>query len=324
MPVWLAYWCVVFIWATTPIGVASSNHSLHFLEAGGLRMVLAAIILLVLCRLLRKPMLPNYGVLKNYAVASVGLFPNMALVYWSAQYVPSGVLSVMFAFNPVVIGVLSWLILKDNPFTLLRSMAILLSITGIAVIYIDQLNVSEASGWGILALLTSVIGWGFSTIGLLKLNNKVDPLCQTGGASLFAIPGYFITWLLFDGTIPEEISLTSLLGVSYLSIFGSVIGFSLYFYILTNMPVMTVSLITLMSPVLALIIGALFANEHLSGQLLLGSGIVLTSLFLYQAAPLLKRWRQVGENPPAPVLTEVPPEKPQPLAQSSSSSTGGQ
>jgi len=291
MPLWVAYWCVVLIWATTPIGVASSNHSLHFLEAGGLRMVLAAIILIIMCRLLGKPLFPNYSVIKTYLVASIGLFPNMALVYWGAQYVPSGVLSVMFAFNPVVIGVLSWLILKDNPFTPMRSLAILFSIVGIAVIYLDQLNVSSASGWGIIALLTSVTGWGFSTIWLLKMNIKVDPLCQTAGASLFAIPGYFICWLLLDGTIPVDISLKSILGVSYLAVFGSVLGFSLYFYILTNMPVMTVSLITLMSPVLALIIGAVFAGEAMSWQLLTGSAIVLASLLLYQASPLLKRFR---------------------------------
>lgn len=291
MRLWLAYWCVVFIWATTPIGVASSNHSLDFLEAGGLRMMFASVILLVLCHFLGKPLWPNNQVLKNYAVASVGLFPNMALVYWGAQYVPSGVLSVMFAFNPVVIGILSWLILKDNPFTPMRSMAIALSVVGIGVIYFDQLNVSSASGWGIIALLSAVIGWGFSTIGLLKMNIKVDPLCQTAGASLFAIPGYFICWLLFDGTLPVEVSWQSLAGVGYLSVFGSVVGFSLYYFILTNMPVMTVSLITLMSPVLALMIGAVFAGEELSVQLIVGSSIVLLSLLLYQGAPLIKRFR---------------------------------
>ena len=292
MPLWLAYWCVVFIWATTPIGVASSNHSLHFLEAGGLRMVLAAIILVIACRVLGKPLFPNSVVWKNYVVASIGLFPNMALVYWGAQYVPSGVLSVMFAFNPVVIGVLSWLVLKDNPFTPLRTLAISLSIVGIAVIYLDQLNISSASGWGVIALLSAVVGWGFSTIWLLKMNIKVDPLCQTAGASLFAIPGYFICWLLIDGTIPMDISLRSIIGVGYLSVFGSVFGFSLYYHILTNMPVMTVSLITLMSPVLALLIGAVFAGEQMSLQLLSGSAIVLASLLLYQAAPLVKRLQQ--------------------------------
>jgi drug/metabolite transporter (DMT)-like permease len=308
MPLWLAYWCVVFIWATTPIGVASSNHSLHFLEAGGLRMLLAALILLILCRILKKPLLPNRQVLKTYAVASIGLFPNMALVYWGAQYVPSGVLSVMFAFNPVVIGVLSWLVLKDNPFTLLRTLAIILSITGIGVIYVDQLNVSAASALGIVALLTAVIGWGVSTIWLLKMNIKVEPLCQTAGASIFALPGYLICWLLLDGTVPTDISMQSMLGVGYLSMFGSVVGFSLYFYILTNMPVMSVSLITLMSPVLALIIGAVFANEKMSTQLIIGSAIVLASLLLYQAAPIIKRLQR---KPPLP-------------QSSSSSSEGGQ
>jgi len=305
MPLWLAYWCVVFIWATTPIGVASSNHSLHFLEAGGLRMACAALILVVLCRMLGKPLLPNHSVLKNYAVASIGLFPNMALVYWGAQYVPSGVLSVMFAFNPVVIGVLSWLVLKDNPFTPLRTLAICLSIIGIGIIYVDQMQISSASGMGILALLTAVVGWGISTIWLLKMTIKGDPLCQTAGASLFAIPGYLLCWLIMDGTVPDVVSMRSIIGVGYLSMFGSVVGFSLYFYILTNIPVMTVSLITLISPVLALIIGAVFAGEHLSTQLVIGATVVLTSLLIYQATPLLKRLRDKLKIRKSEVIKEV-------------------
>ena len=289
MRLWLAYWSVVLIWATTPIAISSSNHSLHFLEAGGLRMILAATILVILCRILSKPLLPNKLVLKNYAVASIGLFPNMALVYWGAQYVPSGVLSVIFAFNPVVIGVLSWLVLKDNPFTPLRVLALGLSVVGMAVIYLDQLNISDASAWGIAALLAAVLGWGSSTVWLVKMNMQVDPMSQAAGMTLFALPGYFFTWLLLDGTMPTAISLPSTAGVLYLAVFGSVVGFSLYFYILGKMPVMNISLITLMSPVLALIIGAVFAGERMSLQLAGGSAIVLVSLLLYQSAPILKR-----------------------------------
>ncbi len=293
MPIWLAYWCVVFIWATTPISVATSNHSLHFLEAGGLRMVFASLIMIVVCRLLKKPLLPNRTVLKSYVVASIGLFPNMALVYWGAQHVPSGVISVMFAFNPVIIGLLSWLILKDNPFSPLRIIALALSVLGMGVIYADQLQVSQASSLGILALIAAVIGWSFSTIWLVKMDIKVDPLCQTAGASLCAIPGYLIFWLLLDGEIPKTVSLQSMIGVGYLSVFGSVVGFSLYFYILARMPVMSISLITLLSPVFALTIGVVFANEKISMQLAMGSGLVLVSLLIYQSAPLMKRWQRV-------------------------------
>lgn len=296
MPIWLAYWSVVFIWATTPISVASSNHSLHFLEAGGLRMIFASLLMLVVCRVLKKPLFPNRIVLKSYFVASIGLFPNMALVYWGAQHVPSGVISVMFAFNPVVIGLLSWLILKDNPFSPLRIIALGLSVIGMGVIYADQLQISQASSLGILALITAVIGWSFSTIYLVKMDIKVDPLCQTAGASMFAIPGYLVAWLILDGDIPRAVSWQSVVGVSYLSVFGSVVGFSLYFYILTRLPVMSISLITLLSPVFALSIGAVFADETISIQLAGGSGIVLLSLLLYQLTPVLKRWSDGFRN----------------------------
>lgn len=292
MPVWIAYWGVVLIWATTPIGIAASNDSLHFLAAGGLRMLLAALVLVCLCVLLKRPILFSREAVISYAVASFGLFPNMALVYWGAQYVPSGVVSIIFALNPVAVGLFSWVILSDNPFTPLRVLALSVSVAGMGVIYLDQLSLGASSGMGILALLCSVCGWSLSTVYLVKLNIKMDPMGQAAGMTIFAIPGYALSWFFLDGTLPEAISVKSLIGVGYLAIFGSVVAFTFYFYILSRVPVMTVSLITLMSPVLALMIGVLFAGEVMTKQLLIGVAMVLVSLLIYQLAPFLKKLRR--------------------------------
>jgi drug/metabolite transporter (DMT)-like permease len=78
-----------------------------------------------------------------------------------------------------------------------------------------------------------------------------------------------------------DISTKSLLAVGYLSIFGSLIGAALFFYVLAKMSPTSVSLITLMTPVLALILGTWIGNESLSAELWMGAILVIIALLLY-------------------------------------------
>ncbi|HOY24343.1 MAG TPA: EamA family transporter, partial [Cellvibrio sp.] len=110
---------------------------------------------------------------------------------------------------------------------------------------------------------------------------KVDAFNQAIGTLLFALPGLLLMWWYVDGHIPTTISIKSLAAVGYLSVFGSLVGAALFFYVLARMSPTAVSLITFMTPVLALILGAGVADETLSLQLWLGAGLVVLALLLY-------------------------------------------
>lgn len=288
MKVIIAYWSVVLIWSTTPLGIATSNNSLTFWSAAGLRMILAFAVVAVIIAIRRKPFLPNRQVALAYLVASLGLSPQMSLVYWAAQHVPSGVVSLVFAFNPCLTAVVSLLVLKDSTLNRRQVFALLLAVAGMAIIYLDQLNVSSKSALGIAALFLSTGIFAVSSVWLKRLtsNLTLDPFCQTGGTLLFAMPVFFIIWLSFDGQVPTSIGTDSAIAVVYLAVLGSVGGFTLYFYILKHMSVITISLITLITPVIALAIGTVFLDEPLTAQLVVGSLTVLLSLLLFEGMGL--------------------------------------
>jgi drug/metabolite transporter (DMT)-like permease len=88
-------------------------------------------------------------------------------------------------------------------------------------------------------------------------------------------------WWHLDGHIPVVISTKSLVAIGYLSFFGSLLGAALFFYVLANMSPTAVSLITFITPVLALILGAWIGRESLSAQLWFGAGLVVIALLLY-------------------------------------------
>jgi probable blue pigment (indigoidine) exporter len=291
--VYLAYILVILIWSTTPLAIQWSSDSVPFMTSVALRMSLAlALALLALVCLRRGALFARPGVWKVYLVASLGIFPNMPLVYWSAQFVPSGLMAVIFALSPFVTGLLSMAILRESPFSRLRVMALFIALAGLVVIFWGQLQVDARSVFGIVGLLLSCVLFGVSSVTLKRLNEGTDAFRQTAGALLFALPGLLLTWWWVDGGYwPALVAGRTLWALLYLAVFGSVVGFTLFYYVLNRLSPSSVSLITLITPILALSIGALVAREPLTVSLLLGATLVMGALLLYlDFKPWLRRF----------------------------------
>ena len=298
MAVLFAYFSVVLIWATTPLAIQWSSDSLSFMAAVVARMAIALAIALLLHGLLRKSLSTYWQHARIYFAASIGIFPNMPVVYWGVQFIPSGLVAVIFAMSPFVTGLITLLLLKQNPFTLKKVMALVLALMGLIVIFYHQLQFNSRSVYGIASILLSCVLFSFSSVWVKKLTQQetvdLDAFHQASGALIFSLPGLVLSWWLIDGAIPHDVSVKSGASIIYLSIMGSLVGAALFFYILQRLSATVVSLITLMTPVLAIVIGKHLANEALSSQTLIGVAIVLFALLLY--LPWSIRGRIVAVN----------------------------
>ncbi len=282
MAILFAYLMVVLIWATTPLTIQWSGDSISFMAGVALRMSLALALGMLVNLLLSRPSLFSYpGSWKVYAVASIGIFPNMPVVYWSAQAIPSGLVAVIFAMSPFVTGVMSLLILRENPFSPKRLLALLLALLGLALIFHDQWRLDVRAALGVLGILFSSLMFSLSSVWLKKLNTSLPAFDQAVGALLFAVPGLLLLWWLVDGSFAVAPSTRTAAAIVYLAVFGSLLGFTLFFYVLKKLSASAVSLITLMTPVLAVILGALAAGERLTLAALGGALLVLLALALY-------------------------------------------
>lgn len=283
MVVLIAYLMVVLIWATTPLTIQWSSDSLSFIAAVLLRMSFALSLGLIINTLLGRKLFAHPQVWRVYAAGAIGIFPNMPVVYWSAQYIPSGMVAVVFAMSPFVTGLMTLVLLKQNPFTVKRIFALAMALVGLQVIFYHQFQFDMRAVYGIVGILLSCFLFSFSSVLVKKMDTGigVDAFNQALGTVLFALPGLLISWWYLDGHIPSNISTKSLASVGYLSVFGSLIGAALFFYVLARMSASAVSLITFMTPILALIWGAWAGKETLSWQLWLGAALVILALLLY-------------------------------------------
>jgi drug/metabolite transporter (DMT)-like permease len=281
MAILLAYFSVVLIWATTPLTIQWSSDSLSFIAAVLLRMALALALGLLINVLLRRKLFAVDGAWKAYAAGAIGIFPNMPVVYWAAQYISSGLIAVIFALSPFVMGLMTILLLKQNPFNARRFLALVIALLGLVTIFYEQFHLKLDSVYGIAGILSSCFMFSFSSVLVKKTNISVDSFNQMLGSLLFSLPCLALCWWLLDGQIPAAVSTKSLLSISYLSVVGSLLGISLFFFVLANMSPTAVSLITFMTPILSLVIGNTVAHESLSWQLWAGAACVIFALLIY-------------------------------------------
>jgi len=286
MATFFAYLSVVLIWATTPLAIQSSSDSLSAIAAVVARMGIALGVALIVNALLCRKLFTHPQQWKIYAAASLGIFPNMPVVYWAAQFIPSGLVAVIFSLSPFVTGLMTLWLLKENPFSVKRILALIIAFMGLAIIFYHHMQFDDHSVYGIAGILLSSFLFSFSSVLVKKLHAHypdagVDSFNQAVGSLLFALPGLLLVWVLFDGTLPEVVSTVSAVSIVYLAIMGSLVGAALFFYILQRLSATVVSLITLITPLMAILIGKWLVNEELSFYTQLGIGIVLIALLLY-------------------------------------------
>ena len=281
MKIIAAYTSVVLIWATTPLAIKWSNSTLSYMEAVTARMSFSVVGALFIAAVLDRRVFQSRKDWLPMLIGALKLYPIMLIVYWSAQYIPSGLISVIFGATPFFVGLFSIALLGENNFNPVRIAALIVACFGLVVIHFDQLNMNATAALGVLGILVSTILFALCTVALKKSGASVDPVRQLAGSLVIAAPCFLITWVFTDGELPTYIDSKSISAVLYLVVAGSIVGGLAFYYVLKKCDVQTVSLIPLMTPVAALIIGYVVDGEKLDATMFVGIACVLGSLALY-------------------------------------------
>lgn len=302
MPIHIIYFIVVVIWSTTPLAVFYSNDSLSALAAVNSRMLLAFILSTIITMAMGYKHFQPRKHWKLYAASSIGIFPNMPMVYMSTSYISSGLISVLFALSPFMVAILSAYVIKTEKISKRQLSCLALALMGLCLVTQSQVSLNPQAWKGILLMLGSGFCFSLSNILIQKYNaeikarkENVHPVNQLTGSLMFALPGLILSWILFDGST-TQLSQTSLLATLYLAIIGSVIGFVAYFYLLSQISALSVSLIPLLTPAFALMIGNVLNDEALTPLMIIGTVIIMLSLSFFNE-PLSRYFVQAIKSP---------------------------
>lgn len=283
MPVPLAYLAVVLIWSTTPLGIVWSSSSVSPTLAVLLRMLIALVLGACIIMLTNIKLPWHRQARKLYCSSSIGIVGGMLLSYLAARYISSGMMSLMFGLAPIFSGVLAQRFLAEPKFSGIKKLALALCFIGLAIVCSDHIKLHEKSWIGLLLILTAVIFFSLSAVMVKSISLTIHPMATTVGALSVSTPIFFLVWLMFDGQLTiEDWQAKSIWAIIYLGIFGSLIGFLAYFHILQKLAASTVALITLLTPVIAMTLGAWLNNETITLKLIIGASCIMTGLAIYQ------------------------------------------
>jgi len=285
----LAFLATIAIWSTTPLAIKWSAEGSSFIFAVTVRMAIGTAGCLLLLALARGKLYWHKAAVHTYLAAGVGIYGAMSCVYWGSQHISSGQVSVIFGLTPLISGVMAAYLLGEQGLTPIRLLGLTSAMVGLTLIFGNGIHAGYAAILGMLSVFAGVVLHSLSMVLVKRIGAGLPVLSLTSGGMLAALPFYIATWAILDGHIPDTLSQKAAISIVYLGLFGSVMGFVLFYYVLKHVEVSRVGLIPLITPVSALIVGALFNGEIIPTVTWTGTGLILLGMAVYQWAPLLLR-----------------------------------
>lgn len=277
-----AYLIVVLIWSTTPLAIQWSSQGGGYLFGVSARMVIGLCVLYAIFKFARIYFSRSPAAMRVYVLSGLGIYVAMFCVYWGAQFIPSGWIAIVYGLSPIITGVFAHFLLKEKSFSPLRLLGIGSGLTGLLVIFGSSSQFSADALWGVGAVLISTLAHSLSAVLIKRVNAPISGVESTFGGLILATP-LFLTSLLVSGqSVIVEVPAIAWVSIIYLGVVATALGFSLYYYILKNLAAIQVSMITLITPVTALLLGALLNDEPLTPLILLGAFLVMSGLALFE------------------------------------------
>ncbi|ETR93998.1 DMT family transporter [Acinetobacter lactucae] len=276
----LTYVLLVFIWATTPLAIVWSVSDLHLMWALLLRFFIALPLAVIILLILRTPFPTHRQAVHSYIAGSFSLIGSQIFTYAATQYLSSGMIALMFGLAPIMAGLIGRFAFGQQLYKL-QWLGMAIAVSGLAIICLSGAN-QHVHPFGIILMLISVFVYSFSIFWVKKVNAQIQPMAQATGSilvsSIFASCFIPFIWQYAPTHLPEAKSLFALI---YTVLMASLVAMFCYFKLIQNIQATTLSLTTVITPMLAMMIGAALNHEQLSIMVFVGAFIILSGLFLY-------------------------------------------
>ena len=277
----LAFAAIYLVWGSTYLAIRYAVETIPPLVTAGIRHTVAGGILLAWAYA------RGYRAKREHWVAGaiVGAFFFLighGTLHWAEQHVASGLAALLIATEPMFILVLAWASGQQKT-SRASALGLALGVVGVAILTGMEVSAKDASLVGMMVVLIGSAAWAAGVVISPKVKLPSDALARTavplvcGAVMLLASAG--ITGE-FHGLHWSAISLKSILGLAYLIVFGSIVAFTSYTWLLQRCAPALVATHTYANPVVAVLLGWLLASEGLTMRVVVASIAILGAIVL--------------------------------------------
>ncbi len=287
---------LTLIWSSTWLAIKIGLESLPPFLAAGWRFLVAFTLLFLFSLKLNRPIPKDWRThLFFLGFSFINFTAGYGLVYWGEQYLNSGLTSVLFTVMPFYVAIFSIKLLPSENITLTKMIGILIGFLGVVIIFSNQLHLNGADAlYGMIAVLISPAFSALGTIVGKIARARFHPVTLNTFPMLYASLTLFAIHFTVEPNMPVHYNLKAWLSLFYLGIFGTAIAFVLYFWLLKTTSAVLMSLITFVTPPLALFWGWFIKDEQITIQLIVGMLVIFTGIFIVSKASQQKKANQAA------------------------------
>jgi len=284
---YLAWVFVCLVWGTTYLGIRIALETIPPLLMGGIRYVIAGVVLVLVLKL-RGERMPGASGLPALVVLGILLLGlGNGGVVWAEQTVPSGLTAVLVAMSPFWMVGVDALTRHGEPIPRRRAAGLIVGFSGIVLLVWPEIHVGDSGRaflGGVVAAQLACFGWALGSTYSRRRGHTAarDESVLVTAAFEMLFGGLS---LLAAGIVHGELkslafNVRTASALAYLIVFGAVAGFTAYAYALKHLPIATVSLYAYVNPVIAVALGTFVLNEPFNARLGIASAIVLAGMAL--------------------------------------------
>ena len=279
----LSFLSIYVIWGSTYLAIRYAVETIPPLYTAGIRHLTAGTILLVWA--LVKGLRPTWPQLRASVVIGFFFFlVGHGLLHWAERIVPSGLASLLIAIEPIMVFLLSSAAARTWRLNGMLLAGILLGLFGVGMLLRGTgAEAARGTTLGSVMILVSALSWSVGIIYSRRSHLSGSPLLLS---ALSLLSGAVM--LLFTATVVGEakefvfsrITMTSWLALGYLILFGSVIAFTAYNWLLEHYSPTLVATHTYVNPVVAVLLGWAYGGEALTMKVAMAAALVVVAVVL--------------------------------------------
>lgn len=276
----LGYLLVCLIWGSTWLVIRIGLESLTPVFSAGLRFSLAAVILYGFIKLKGyKLQLDKISVIIYILMGMFSFVVSYGLVYWGETHISSSMASILFAAYPFFVAIFSKLFIPSENLNAGKVFGIILGFTGIVIIFSNDLDFGFSYNMmGMAAVIISAFVQGVIAVIIKKYGKHLHPLTMNFIPLIIAGIVMTIYGMATEDMTHLKFDWRALFSITYLAVFGTIMAFTTYYWLMRRISVVLLSLNSFITPIIAVILGYIFLGEILSINDLLGTLLVLMGI----------------------------------------------
>jgi len=276
-----------WVWGSTWLAIRFGLEGVPPLVGAAMRMAISGVLLIIAAFVMRTQWPKDRTYLVHVLIQGILLFGfQFGLVYWSEQTVPSGLVAVLFAVTPLLTSLLSTVVLRMERFTTVNVLGLVCGFCGVALIFWSEVvSAAHAPAAGAIAVLAASVCASIASVSAKRLSANVPPIATVGPGQLIGSIVLGVLAFATEQTQAIHFTQTSALALAYLIVFGNGVAFLTYFTLMRVMPVTRLNLLTYITPIVAVLLGVIFAGEHITATSILGAAIVFIGIGLVHLRP---------------------------------------